>query len=56
MVLMGMCVGIAINWVIVANNKLTAGWGSFADNKMFAYLIEKPWNHIGSFVVGVYFA
>ena len=56
MVFMAICAGITINWTIVVNNKLTAGWGSTADNKMFSYLIEKPWNHIGSFVVGVYFA
>ena len=42
-------------WVVLRND-IKVGFGNFPNEMIFAYLIEKPWNHIAAFATGVYFA
>lgn len=41
---------------IVNSYDLKVGWLAGQNENAFAYLIEKPWNHIASLAIGVYFA
>ena len=48
--------GIMINIIIVDKNNFKVGWLTKDNWDQFAYLIEKPWNHIASMCMGVFFA
>lgn len=43
------------SWVVYKYD-LKAGIFASQNYYLFAYLLEKPWAHIGSSVVGIYFA
>jgi peptidoglycan/LPS O-acetylase OafA/YrhL len=48
--------GTFVNMAIVDKYNLKVGWLAPENWKMLAYLIEKPWNHIASMCMGVFFA
>lgn len=49
-------VGMAIQMYIVYKWDLKAGWLCSQNYNLFAYLIEKPWNHLAAMATGIYFS